>query len=497
MAGILGVGTNLPIDTIVDALLTAERTPKTAQLDRLEKESVARRGALISLKGAVSNFKAALNDLNKPALFEARTATSSNTSLLKVTSGTTTPAGSYDVQIRQLASGSKVALQSVPGGNTATFNSGTMTISTGSSSLNVNIDESNNTLAGMRDAINEAGKSSGISATILTDASGSRLILNSTKMGDGNDIKVAVTEDGATTGNNALTTQAFEAVEVSGTPGSFVPPDSASGAGGVITSAKSALLTIDGLQMARDSNTVTDAIEGVTLNLAGAQTSTDLADGKNITVTVGVDKSGVKSNVKKFVDAYNALITKTAELTAVVPVTGDDKPVAAALVGDSTIRNLVGGLRNEMVAMTGDGAIKALANLGISTNFTPSGGGGSTVNGTLSIDDAKLTAALDSNFDEVAGYLTGDTGLLGRLSKVAEGYTQAGGVLQQREEGLATTIKNVDEQRKALDLRMEKMKTRLVAQYTALDTLVANLTRTSESLATQLANLPGFVRKDK
>ncbi len=495
MAGILGVGTNLPIKEMVGAIVDAERAPKTAQLNRLEKETVTRQQSLISLKGAVTNFKSAVDDLNKSSLFEARTATSSNTSLLRVTSGTATQAGSYDVQIRQLASGSKVALQSVQGGNAATFNSGTMTISTGSASLNVNIDSTNNTLAGMRDAINEAGKSSGISATILTDASGSRLILNSTKMGDGNDVKVTVNEDGVTTGANTLESQEFTAVKASDPEGSFVSPDSASGAGGVITAAKSALLTIDGLQMARDSNTVTDAIEGVTLNLAGTQSSTDLADGKNITVTVGVDKSGVKANVKKFVDAYNALVTKTAELTAVVPVTGDGKPVTAALVGDSTIRNLVGGLRNEMVAM-GDGAIKALANLGITTNFVPSGSGGSTVNGTLSIDDTKLTAALDANFDEVADYLTGDQGLLGRLSEVAGSYTKSGGVFQQREEGLAGTLKNVDEQRKALDLRIEKLQTRLVTQYTALDSLVANLTRTSESLATQLANLPGFVKKD-
>lgn len=498
MAGILGVGTNLPIDSIITALIDAERAPKTNQLDRLEKATTSRITALGSLKSALSTFKTAVDDLNKASLFEARTASSSNSSVLKVTAESTAPTGSYDIQVKQLAASSKVALQSVSGGNEATFNSGSMTISAGDTSIDVEIDSSNNTLAGMRDAINEAGKDSGISATIISDASGSRLIINSTKSGEGNDLQVAVTEDGLTAGDNALTTQAFAPVEDPDNPGTFLPPSSATGAGGVISTAKSAKLTIDGLELVRDSNTVTDAIEGVTLNLAGAQSATDLADGKTITLTVGVDKGGVKSSLQKFVDAYNTLIKTTAQLTAVVDVGEGKQPVAAALVGDSSVRSVLAGLRNEMVEMTGEGGIKALANLGITSTYVPKGGSGSSsaVDGTLVIDDDKLTAALDSNFSEVAGYLTGETGLMGRLSKSVEGYVQTGGVLEQRTNGLQTTINSIDDQREALDLRIEKMQTRLVAQYTALDTLVANLTRTSEALTNQLANLPGFVKKD-
>ncbi len=497
MAGILGVGSNLPIDTIVKALVDAEKAPKTNQLDRLESQTTARLSALGSLKNALSTFKTAVDGLNKASLFEGRTASSSNSSLLKVTANTTAPAGVYDVQIKQLATSSKVALQSVSGGNTATFNSGSMKISAGSTSINVNVDSTNNTLAGMRDAINEAGKDSGISATIISDSSGSRLVLSSTKSGEGNDIKVEVSEDGLTSGDNALTTQNFEAADNPDSPGTFLPPSSSTGAGGVINTAKSAKLTIDGLELVRDSNTVTDAIEGVTLNLAGAQSATDLAEGKSVTVTVGVDKAGIKSSVQKFVEAYNALIKTTSELTAVVDMGEDKKPVAATLVGDSTVRNVIAGIRNEMVAMTGEGNIKALANLGISTTFVPKTSGGSGISGTLVIDDAKLTAAIDGNFSEVGSYLTGDAGLMGRLSKSVDGYIKTGGVIQQRETGLQSTHTSIDEQRAALNLRIEKMQTRLVAQYTALDTLVANLTRTSEALGTQLASLPGFVKKDK
>src|SRR3990167_229548 len=286
MAGVTGIGSGINIDSIVTALVDAERAPKTNQLDRLEKATTTRISAIGSLTGALNTFKTAVDSLNKTSLFESRTASSSSSSVLKATATATAPAGNYSVQVQQLATSSKVALQSVAGGGTATFNSGALTISAGSSSFNVNLTASNNTLAGMRDAINEAGKSSGVSATIIADDSGSRLVLSSTKSGAGNDIQVAATENGVTSGSNALTSQNFAPVVDPGNPDAFLPPSSTTGAGGVITKAQSAKLTIDGLQLVRDTNRIGDALDGVTLDLASAQRSTDLAAGKTISVTV-------------------------------------------------------------------------------------------------------------------------------------------------------------------------------------------------------------------
>lgn len=487
MAGITGIGSGLNINEIVTALVNAEKAPKTNQLDNLEKQTTTRISAIGTLTGAMNSFKTALDALNKPSLFESRTASTSNSSVLKATATATAPAGTFSVQVQQLAASSKVALQSVSGGTGATFNSGTLEISAGSTSISVDVTAPNNTLAGMRDAINEAGKDSGISATIITDDSGSRLVLNSTKTGEGNDIQVAVTEDGETTGGNALTTQAFTPQADPDNAGAFLKPSSDSGAGGVISQAKSAKLTIDGLQLVRDSNKIEDALEGVTLDLVAVQSATDLTDGKTINLTVGVDKSSVKSNLQKFVDAYNALITSSAQLTAVVEVEGS-KPVAGPLVGDSTVRNVLAGLRNEIVKMTGGGesGVRALADLGITTGK----------DGKLSLDDATLTKALDTNFDQVGAYLTGSDGLMGRLSGFVSSYVATDGVLKQRDSALRDTLKSVDAQRESLNKRVESLQTRLYAQYNAMDSLVGQLTRTSESLSGMLANLPGFVKKD-
>lgn len=485
MAGITGIGSGIKIDEIVAAMVNAEKAPKTNQLDRLEKTTVSRISAMGSLTSALNTFKTAVDSLNKTALFESRTASSSNTSALKVTATTTAPAGNYNVQVKQLATSSKVALQSVSGGSAATFNSGTLNISTGSSSFGVAITASNNTLAGMRDAINEAGKATGVSATIITDDSGSRLVLNSTKNGAGNDIQVAVTENGVTTGANTLTSQAFTPTVAPGNPNAFVPPNSTTGAGGVITKAQSSKISVDGLELVRNTNSITDALEGVTLDLSAAQSATDLADGKTISVTVGVDKSSVKNNLQKFVDAYNALISTTSQLTAVVPVDGGN-PVTGPLLGDSSIRNVLSGLRNEMVKMSGEGGVRALAELGIATEK----------DGKLKLDDTKLTKALNNNFDQVAGYLAGEGGLMGRLSKSVGAYVGTEGVLKQRTDALQATKVSVDEQRKALAIRVESLQTRLYAQYNAMDSLVGRLQKTSESLANQLASLPGLVKKD-
>lgn len=584
MAGILGVGSGITdIDSIVTALVAAEKAPKSQQLDRLETKTTSRFSALGTLKGSLSSLQTAIQSLNKASVFESRTATSTSSSVITAKAGTAAIAGKYSMQVQQLATSSKVGLQSVSSSST-TFNSGKLTISAGSSSFDVNVTDDNNTLAGLRDSINAEGKSSGVTATIVSDASGSRLVLSSSKTGEGNDIKVVATEDGVTSGTAALTTQSFQPsvslqlpaiaggatttfqagdisitagdvnlsvtipdgftledvrdminingnsqgisaeiqtdssgarLVLSSTNGSSLTssvtssggsvgstaltalnpatgavatssgPNSTTGAAGVISQAKSAVLFVDGLKVVSDSNSVTTAIDGVTLNLVSAQSEADISAGKTVDITVGVDKATVKTNLQKFVDAYNGLMSTVGQLTAVVSMGEDEAPVAGALVGDATTRGLVSGLRSELVKMTGSGGIQALAQLGITTQK----------DGTLKIDDTTFSTALDSDFDRVAEYLAGDDGLMGRLEANVNNYLKSDGILDQRTKALQSTLDNIDDQREALDLRIAKVQERLVAQYTAMDQLVSTLQRTSESLTNQLASLPGFVKK--
>ncbi len=472
ITGGVGLGTGMDIDGIVKSMVAAEQAPKQTQLANLEKTTTARITAVGALKSAISEFQTALEALNKPEQFQGRSATSSKTDLLTVTAGTTAGSGSYKINVTQLAASSKVALAAVkaPEGETASFGKGSLTIKVGSGDpLNITVDESNNTLEGLRDSINKAGAESGVSATIVTDSNGPRLVLSSSKTGAGEDISVVGVS--SEEGNVSLSALSFDP----SAPASTDPAGAKQ-----ITQAANAKLTIDGLEVESTTNTVDSAIEGVTLNLKGV-TPADAP----ITVGVELDKAGVKGNVQKFVDAYNKLIGVVNAQTKVTSVGDDKAPVTGALVGDATARTLLNTIRNELVNVQGNGAIRALTDIGITTQK----------DGTLAVNSDKLDKALAENFSEVAGLFTGEKGLATRLNERLTPYTQTGGVLEQRNKAMSETISSIDKQKEALAVRMTALEARLSKQWYAMDSLVAQLSSTSSSLTAMFENMPGVVTK--
>ncbi|TXI29896.1 MAG: A-type flagellar hook-associated protein 2 [Aquipseudomonas alcaligenes] len=474
MAGISGIGSGIDIDSIVGALVNAQKAPKTAQLDRLEKATTTRFTALGQLKGALSELQTALKSLNDASLFQKRSATSADTTRLTASATKDATAGSYQVQVKSLASSSKVASASVAGAASATFNAGELTISVGGTALEAVDIAQGAKLEDVASAINAKLGSKGIGATVVSDpdTGAARLVLSSDKTGDGQAVTLQ-----ASTPNTAGATFELESLNIAAGVGSL----SSSGPGaGFISEAKNAEIEIDGIALRPTSNTVSDAISGVTLNLLKAEV------GVTTKITVAEDKSAVTAGVKKFVDSYNKLIAISNELTVVVPVGEGKAPVTGGLVGDPSVRSVLSGLRSELVEYADQDGIRVLADLGITTQK----------DGTLKIDDTKLNTALSENYDAVAGFLTGDEGLMARLDARVEGFVKSGGILEQRMSGLQGTLKSVDEQRENLARRVEQLQTRLYAQYNAMDSLVSQLNQTSERLTQSLASLPGFVKKD-
>lgn len=481
MAGVTGIGSGIDIDSIVASMVAAERAPKETQLATLEKKTTTQITAVGALKGAISDFQTALGALNKPELFQARAATSSKSDLVGVTASTTAGAGSYQLEVKSLASSSKVALAAIP--NTAEaparFTSGTFEVSLGvpgippapntKESFSVAIDENNNTLAGVRDAINTAGKDMGVSATIVTDEYGSRMVLSSSKTGAGRDITVNATgaDEPGLTGLSAL--------NFDGTSGTGKDAR-------VLTSAQSAELYVDGLKVISETNKVDGAIEGVTLDLK-AKTAAN----EPLTIAVTEDKAGVKKQIQSFVDSYNKLIGVINAQTKVTSVGEGKAPVTGALVGDATARTLLNTIRNELVSVQGDGALRALTDIGITTQK----------DGTLAIDSAKLDKAMASNFGELSGLFTGDKGLASRLDAKLKPYTETGGILEQRNKAMTETITKIDDQKEALTRRITSLQERLYKQFNAMDLLVGQLSNTSSSLLASLENLPWAASNSK
>lgn len=481
MAGVSGIGSGIDIDSIVASMVAAERAPKQTQLANLEKKTTTQITAVGALKGAISDFQTALGALNKPELFQARSATSSKSDLVSVTATATAGAGSYQLEVKSLASSSKVALASIP--NTAEaparFTSGTFEVSLGvpgippapntKESFSVTIDENNNTLAGVRDAINTAGKDMSVSATIVTDEYGSRLVLSSSKTGAGRDITViaAGADEPGLTGLSALN---FDGTSGTGRDAR------------VLTSAQSAELYVDGLRVISETNKIDGAIEGITLDLKSKTVANE-----PLTIAVAEDKAGVKKQIQTFVDSYNKLIGVINAQTKVTSVGEGKTPVTGALVGDATARTLLNTIRNELVNVQGDGALRALTDIGITTQK----------DGTLAIDSAKLDKAMASNFGELSGVFTGDKGLASRLDAKLKPYTETGGILEQRNKAMTETITKIDDQKEALTRRITSLQERLYKQFNAMDLLVGQLSNTSSSLLASLENLPWAASNSK
>lgn len=466
MAGITGIGSGLDIKSIVSALTNAERAPKEAQLARLEKASTTKFTALGQLKSAASALQAALKDLNKPELFDKRTATSSDSKLATASATNTALGGTYQLEVRSLATSSKVATQSLNSSFAASAD-GTFDVRVGSGTgVQVSVTAGDNLVA-IRDKLNTALKDQGVSANIINDpATGtSRLVLNGKETGSGNDIFI----ENASVGLTDLNID--PSVAVTGA------------AAGSLTRAADAEFAIDGLTLFSAKNSVSNAIPDVTVNLVKAE------PGTNLTITVGQDTGGVKSSIKKFVDAYNTLITTSNQLTGVTSAGEGKPPVVGGLVGDASVRNLLGGLRAELgrpSTSSGD-SLRVLADMGITTQR----------DGTLKIDDKVFDAALKDNYDAVGSFFTGGQGLMARLDARVNGFVQTGGVLEQRMSSLQATIKDIDKQKETLNLRIAKVQERLFSQFNAMDALVGQLNSTSDRLAQSLASLPGTVRKDR
>jgi len=467
MAGITGIGSGLNIDDIVKASVAAERAPKDAQLARVDSNATAKISALGTLRSSLSDFQTALKGLNDIALFNARTASSSDSARLTATADKNALAGKYSIEVLGLASASKLTSGAVTGNSSAAFETGgTLKVGMGDEQFDIEVADGA-TLKDIRDAINTQLKDKGISANIVSDpvAGTSRLVLSSSTTGAGNDLSLSVVS--AADENDPTSLHALAAAQS-------------------VVEAGNARFKIDGLEVESATNKVSDVIEGVTFNLLQANGKDE---NKVMTLTVGDNTAAVKSNLQKFVDAYNKLITTTDSLTRVTQVSGSE-PLVGNLVGDASVRNLLNGLRKELgssPASATAGDFKVLADLGITTGK----------DGKLSLDSTKLDKAVAENYDGVSRFLTGTDGLMTRLNSSIDGYVKTGGVLEQRVKGYEQTRVDVKEQKAALELRVEKIQARLYAQYNAMDSLIGQLSRTSDWMGSALANLPGVVRKDK
>ncbi len=451
-----GIGSGLDVNGLVSQLVQAEKAPTSGRLATRETRVQSLLSAYGTLKSSVAEFQDALKKLKQPATFQGHNASSSDEDLLKVSAGTTATPGNYVVKVEAVAQTQKLASAGFANAGTA-VGTGRLDIAAGGKNFSVNIDSSNQSLAGIRDAINSASGNPGIKATLITASTGTHLVITAAGSGTAQAVKMTAVTGPGDSGDLAQLNY---------------DPLAGSNPMTVKTEARDARINLDGFTLTSASNSFSDAIAGMTLNVVSADPDT------SIEVKVSEDRTTSRQAIDQFVSGYNKLRSKLNDLTAYNTTTKS----AGQLQGDSVTQQLASTLRNEInSALSGaDVDLDTLAELGISS---------AAKGGTLSVDSTRIDKALSTRFNDVATLFSGDHGLAARMNASLDRFTSSQGSIQSRTDSLQAQAKSLTAQREALDLRMSKLESRYTAQFTALDQLMSGLSGTSSFLSRQLANL--------
>ncbi len=431
-----GVGSGLDVEGLIRQLMTIERQPLQA-LEKKKSDYNARISALGKLNSAVADFQTAIGKLKSTTDFEVFSTTSSDKSVLTATANSNAAVGTFNILVQQLATAHKLGSAAVADTGTTTFgNAGdTLTITVNGKSFTVA--SGGKTLAAIRDAINNATDNVGVKASIISEsASSHRLILTSDSTGTANTITTAFKDSAGNTVADPLSLA-------------------------TIAAAQDAKIQVDGTYtIVRGSNSISDAISGVTLNLQAVSTTP-------VTLAIGRDTGTVKKNVQAFIDAYNSLHSTLESLR-----TGQ-------LEGDSTVRSIESRIRNILnTAPSGlTSSYQYLSQVGVSLNK----------DGVMTLDGTRFDKAIAADFHGVAQVFANDSqGYLFRLDSAMTQILDPKGVIESRKDGLGKRIKLVDTRISNMEYRLQLIEKRYRRQFSALDALLGQMKATSNFLAQRL-----------
>ena len=459
-----GLGSGLDVTSIVSSLMAVESRPLT-----LLQNSAASLNTQVSafgqLQSLTSGMRDAANALTSLTLWSQTTSSSSDASSVSVSTSGTAATGKYSVSVQNLAQAQTVSSSAFASGSTL-VGEGTLTIELGgyasdgsstaftakpgSTPISISIGPGESSLAGIRDKINAAG--AGVTASIVTDASGARLAIRSSSTGAQNAFRI-------TTGDSALSGLTY---------------DGSTGADSAMTLNQSALdanATINGIAVTSASNTLDGVADGLTMTLLKTTTS-------NVDVGVSADSGAVTSAVNKFVSAFNSLAgyIQTQTKYDAASKTG------GVLQGDRTVTQLQGQLRGIInQAMTG-GKYSVLSDVGITMQS----------DGTLAVDNTRLSNAVANRSDLKQLFTAyGDTaatqGFMTRFRNLGDSLLNQGGAIPTRNTSLQSMLKSNSDSQTSMQNRLDQVQARLQKQYQALDTAMAQLSSTSSYLTQQLA----------
>ena len=450
-----GIGSGIDTGSLVQQLVALERQP-IGRLFTEEAQFTAQISAFGQIKSVLSDFQTSLQSVNDVADFSVLKAESSDKDVLSATAASTASAGVFNLTVNRIADTHRLAAQNAFS-DTDVTTIGTagdeLTIDVGGNSFDISY--GGLTLGEVRDVINSSSSNTGVTASILKDDLGSRLLINSNETGSNNFVSL--------TYNNA---DPFNITDLN------LDRDGDT----LFTSADlDAEIVVDGqFTSTQNSNQVTDLINGVTLTLESAGTSL---------VKINPDQSAVQGAVTEFVDSYNVALKTIRGLRE--GVLSDDSVTLYAI--ENQLRNTLN------TVVPGAGNYSSIYQAGISSTFVF--GSASTDNGQLNVDATELLAAIQEDSDSIASLFAapGD-GLIPRMENIIDQFIKADGLIDGKTDSLTRRIDSLIDRREGMELRLGLFEQRLFDEFSSLDVLVAQLQSTGNFLTQQLAVLQPSAR---
>jgi flagellar hook-associated protein 2 len=389
-----GIGSGIDVSSLINQIVDSESQATNLRLDRREFAIQTELSAVSTLKGAVSEFQSALSSLTDVNNFQGKFGSiqpADAIQLFKVTDVTKDAnVNSHSVEVTTLADAHVIASSSytdpntVIGSGSLTFQFGTYESGPNTFTLNsekptkvVTIASGDNTLEGIRDSVNNANI--GVTASIINDGSGHRLVFNSESTGLKNSLKITVTDDDTNHLDNAgLSELAYDPTATAGNGKNLAET----------VAAKDASIIVDGITITNESNTISDVITGVTISLLKSE------PGTKGTVQISNAEGTINAKINSFIEAFNGLNATIKEMASYNPETEE----AGVLNGDISIQMLEMQVRriiSDRIAGL-DGGLRSLADVGITTQS----------DGALKLDHTTLDDALSNHFDDVAALFT-------------------------------------------------------------------------------------------
>ncbi|CQD37334.1 flagellar filament capping protein FliD [Yersinia mollaretii] len=484
----LGIGSGIDTATMLEQIKAGEQT-------RLQPYTIMQNSykLKVSAWGGISSSLSALQGSVKKLTSDAfNTLTVSSNKAFTATATSEANADTHSVSISQLATAHKIKTDGVESADEMLGESNggtrTITITTGDGkTTEVELKDDETSLNQIAKAVNK--QDSNVSASVQRTDEGYQLVF--TSKNTGSDGKMSVSVEGDDTLAGKLNYKENDKGDKEGDPDIGMQQ---------VTKALDAKLTVDGSDYTRSSNNISDIITGVTLVLKQVSESDPNDPDKKIPeqMTLTRDTSAIKSSVKDFVEKYNALLKLTSEASKYVPnkTGGSDANVAmqngqnGALMGDSTLRGMVGDFRSAVNGVYGDSSADygSLADIGVKID---------PATGQMTLNETKLDEAIADNPDGIADMFIGrgeNEGLATSLSATITEYlgdpdTKTDGIIKTSTEGLDAQIKLMDTQIEKTQKLIDNQVERYRVQFQNLDSTMSKLNSMSNQLSSILATL--------